>query len=233
MTENPERIAEELDRPWETLEAMFQQAEPPDEAVVEAFLQRLPPCEAVRTVSRLADDDQARLLGCLSPGEAADLLAQLPEPEAVHAIEQLAPEAAATIVDQLPSNEQADLISHLDQRDAEAILVAMPADRASNVRRLAEYPEDRAGGLMVTEFVAYPLQTTAAEVIADLRPGRSLSQVRRSVRLCHRRRGSLGRRTEAPRPAVGRGGSSGHTDDGPRSVRGAGRRGPGPASRLL
>jgi magnesium transporter len=84
-------------------------------------------------------------------------------------MEQLSPEAAAAILEEMPSNEQADLISALPRGDAEAILAEMDAAEAADVRRLAGYPADVAGGIMITEYLAYPESSSIGAVLADLR----------------------------------------------------------------
>jgi magnesium transporter len=53
--------------------------------------------------------------------------------------------------------------------DAEPILASLSAETAQRVRRLEQHRADTAGGLMVTEFLAYPDGITVGDVIDDLR----------------------------------------------------------------
>jgi len=76
---------------------------------------------------------------------------------------------AADIVDELPSDEQADLLRQIPQDDAEAIIAAMEPEEARDARALRKYPDDAAGGLMITEFLAYPATLTVGQVVDDLR----------------------------------------------------------------
>ena len=82
-------------------------------------------------------------------------------------IEQLAPDQAADIIDELPSDSQADLIADLADHRAEAILAHMDPEEAANARQLLQYDDDVAYGLMVTEYLAYPLEATVKDVIDD------------------------------------------------------------------
>jgi magnesium transporter len=134
-----------------------------------AFVDNLSPTDAARTISRLSEEDQTQLLTKLSPESAADLIDELPDVQAAGIIEHLRPADAAAIVAELPSDEQADLVHDLSPPQAEAILSALPAEEASQVRQLSKYEDDVAGGLMVTEFLAYPAQATVADVVNDLR----------------------------------------------------------------
>lgn len=133
-----------------------------------AHLEQLPAADLVFSVSRLDEAVRVKLLSMLDPDDAAELLAHLPAAQAVGAMEELEPGAAARIIEELPSDAQADLIGELDEDDAGAILGELSDLDASDVRRLASYPADVAGGLMVTEYLAYPAHATITEVINDL-----------------------------------------------------------------
>ena len=111
----------------------------------------------------------ARLLVGLGPDEAAELLQHLPGVHAAELLEDLPTKAAADIMDSLPSDEQADLLADLDRDVADAILTEMEPAAAADLRSLAQYPDDVAGGLMIREFLSYPHYCTVAQVIDDLR----------------------------------------------------------------
>jgi magnesium transporter len=84
-------------------------------------------------------------------------------------LEELDPKTAATILDRLPSDEQTDLLTHLNSDQAEAVLARMAPDEAADVNLLRRFPADTAGGLMATEFLAYPATALVGDVLADLR----------------------------------------------------------------
>jgi len=48
----------------------------------------------------------------------------------------------------------------------------MPPEEAADTRRLIGHAPDSAGGLMITEFVAYPAQARIGEILADLEANR-------------------------------------------------------------
>lgn len=151
-------------RPWEQLEELM---ETPDAEQLEAFLDALPSSEMARTLSRLSEADQNQVFTLLSPEEAADLVEELPEAQAADVLERLTPEVAGAIFQELPSDEQADLFNELGEEEAAAILAAMDPQEAKDLQELSQYPEDVAGGLMITEFLAYPHQWSIAEVVSD------------------------------------------------------------------
>jgi len=124
--------------------------------------------DAVYAVSKLSGTERARLIGMLDTEEAAELLAQLPRMQAADAIEGLDAELAAGIIEELPSDERADLINALDEREADAILDELDASVADDVRMLAAYDEDTAGGLMSTEYLAFREDRCVRDILEDL-----------------------------------------------------------------
>jgi len=152
-----------------TPEQLAQVTQRGDRAAIEAFLRALPPSETARLISRMDEADQTKLLTMLNPEQAAALVDSIPDVHAVEMIERMEPEAAAAIVDELPSAQQADIIGELDAKDASAILEHMDRDDARETKRLATYEQDVAGGIMVTEFLAYPNALKVEDVVSDLR----------------------------------------------------------------
>ena len=153
-------------RPWEALEEI---ARAGDASRLEQFVASLPPMEAVRAITRLNVEDQARVLAMLPAKRAADLLEETPEVEAREMLEHLSPEDAAAILAEMPSDEQADLLTGLSDADAESILDEMPESEAAEARSLVRFKPDEAGGLMVTAHLAFHENSSVARVLDDLR----------------------------------------------------------------
>jgi magnesium transporter len=148
------------------LQAALDANDPP---AIAAYFSAADPTEALHAISRLSESDQSRLLQLLPREFAAGLVDRFPDVQAAQMIERLSTDAAAAIVSELPSDEQADVIGRLSVEDASAILEAMPVEEARDARRLMSYPPDSAGGLMITEYLAYRYKLSAGDVIDDLR----------------------------------------------------------------
>ena len=136
---------------------------------LESFIYEQSSGEMARAVSLLDEDDQKKLLTALPADAAAWLVEELSHTQAADIIEELHPEDAADILDELPSDEQADIIGELDVDDAEAIIEKMEPDEAEDVRLLSKFKPETAGGLMITEFLAFRQDMTVADVVEDLR----------------------------------------------------------------
>lgn len=154
--------------PTDTQEQLAAVVEEGDQEALEELLDSMPSGELAFALSRLTDEEQAKVLTSISTEDAAGIIEQLSNAQAVDIIEHLAPDQAAGILDELPSAEQADLIGELSEDDAEAILAHMDPEEAANARELIQYDDDVAGGLMVKEYLAYPLEATVKDVVDDL-----------------------------------------------------------------
>ena len=152
--------------PWRNLQALIQAG---SRHVLPSYVESLTATELALAVSRLSQEEHTRLLGLLSPQDAAELIHSIEDVQAVDLIEDLPPAEAAAIVDKMYSDAQADLLGDLKDEEAEAILDAMPDETAEEVRQLLQYPDETAGGIMLTEFVSFPADYTVQDVIEDLR----------------------------------------------------------------
>lgn len=109
------------------------------------------------------------MLELLPEAAAAGLLEELPGELASQLIEHLPAKEAAFIVSEIEGQNRVELLSRLDEGETAAILDLMESEVAENVRALAEFPRDSAGGLMITEYLAYPHDSRIEDVLSDLR----------------------------------------------------------------
>ncbi len=151
---------------WQELERLVDLG---DVDQVRAFLKSIPLGETAYTLVRMEESKRTRLLELLPPEEAADLVESLSDAQAADLIEELPAERAAAIVEEMASDEQADVLAELKADDAEAILARMDPAEAEEVRRRARYPANTTGGIMITEYVAYPDHLRIDDVVCDLR----------------------------------------------------------------
>jgi len=164
MNELPETVVTESCDPRELLEVM----RAGDHEATQTMLDRMSNADEILAFSRLPEDARGELLLLLGTERAADLIHVLPEPLASEAFDALEPAESARILEYLPSNESADVIGELDDDDARAIIDELSEEDASEMERLLAYDDDCAGGLMVTEYLSFGMETHVSEVINDL-----------------------------------------------------------------
>ncbi|WP_417686006.1 magnesium transporter [Roseibium sp.] len=136
-----------------------------DQAALTSLLDPLPLSEALRQVLNLSPEERAAVLSLLPADVSAELIEEAPNELAVELVEGLSAPKAAEIIDELHSDIQADVIGELDKEDAEAILAEMDAEDAADVRRLAEYDDETAGGLMAAETFTFRETATVGAVL--------------------------------------------------------------------
>ncbi|WP_417670798.1 magnesium transporter [Roseibium sp.] len=132
------------------------------------LLDPMPLSEALRQILNLSADERAAVLSLLPAELSAELVEEAPNELAVELVEGLAAPKAAEIIDEMHSDIQADVIGELDAEDAEAILAEMDAEDAADVRRLAEYDDETAGGLMAAETFTFRENDTVGAVLRRL-----------------------------------------------------------------
>lgn len=137
--------------------------------VPHAGLAALHPADLAAILDQLAPRDRAGVLATLDDEAIADAIEEMDPEGQVDVLEDLARERAADILEEMSPDDAADLVADLSHDSRHEILALMERDEADEVRELLGYPEDSAGGIMTTEFVAIPESLTAAETIDRLR----------------------------------------------------------------
>lgn len=157
------------ERPWEKLHDLI--ADTVTEELL-AFFDVLGAAETARTISRISQDDQIRLFTLLAPADAAELIEDISDVQAADLIEDLPPEMAAAILEELDSDHIVDVLGEIDEERVEAILDEMDHEDAREARQFLEYPKDSAGGIMVSEFLAYAWDKRVSDILKDLQKNR-------------------------------------------------------------
>ncbi|MGH2512157.1 MAG: magnesium transporter MgtE N-terminal domain-containing protein [Candidatus Limnocylindrales bacterium] len=137
--------------------------------VPHAGLAELHPADLATIIDQLAPRDRAGVLASLRDDAVADAIEEMEPETQVEVLEDLEPGRAADILEEMSPDDAADLVADLSQTARDEIFALMEKDEKDEVQELLGYPEDSAGGIMTTEFVAVPAHLTAAETIDMLR----------------------------------------------------------------
>jgi magnesium transporter len=117
--------------------------------------------------SELDDRAQRTLLPRLDPAEVADILEELDDEQAVEIAAVLEPDRLISIVDEMEPDEAADLLGDLPQDKAQTILAGL--EDPDEIHPLLLHPDETAGGLMTSEFLALRRRMTAGEALQAMR----------------------------------------------------------------
>lgn len=156
----------DVSSPWKRLEEW---ADLGDVEHLQEETENLGARESARAISRLSVEQQNRVLTLLGREAAAELMEEIPEAQAVELLKHLPASYSADILEEMQSADTADLLGDLDDDLIAEILQEMDAETAAEARRLVSYPTDVAGGLMITEYLSFPVIFTARQVIDDMR----------------------------------------------------------------
>lgn len=135
---------------------------------VEQTLDSFESPELLHAVFQLSPDEQRQLLSTISAERAAHFVEDFPSGHGADLIEEMPADAAAPILEEMASNYRVDVLSEMDSRDSDAILEHLEEEDVREIRELSAYPSDVAGGLMITEFVRYPMASRVRDVVQDL-----------------------------------------------------------------
>lgn len=131
------------------------------------ILLSLHPADQAIAFQSLDEEQQDLLLPLLTIQETAALLEELENEHVLEAVEDFTTERLADILDEMQPDEAADLLGDLPPVLASQALAQM--EDADDVIPLLSYPDETAGGLMTTSFIALRRQTTAEQAIQFLR----------------------------------------------------------------
>jgi len=137
--------------------------------VPHAGLRELHPADLASIIDQLAPRDRAGVLASLDDEAAADAIEEMEPDTQVEVLEDLLPARAADILEEMSPDDAADLIADLSDAARDEILPLMEPGEAKEMAELLGYPEDSAGGMMTTEFVAVREDLTAEQTIQRLR----------------------------------------------------------------
>jgi magnesium transporter len=137
--------------------------------VSNAILERMHPADLADIVENLSPDDREAIFESIDSEVAADALTEVDPEIQASILESLETEKAADIVAEMAPNEAAHALAELEDQTSEDILEEMEHEPKAEVEELLEFAENSAGGLMNTEYVALPDNTTVAEAMDALK----------------------------------------------------------------
>jgi len=134
-----------------------------------ATLEDLKPADLADVMRDLPQDSQMRVAAELTDERLADVLEELGNEDAVALLSRLEAGRAAHVLDAMQPDDAADLVADLPQLKAAELLGLMEPEEAEDVRRLMAYDDYTAGGLMTTEPIILPPESTVATFLAQSR----------------------------------------------------------------
>jgi len=132
-------------------------------------LAQIHPAELADIVEELTPGERQSIIESLDKETAAETLAELDDRLQPEVVETLGREKAGEILEEMDPDEAADLLAELAPETSKQLLEELPRDDAQEVKRLLQYDERSAGGMMTTEFVLVGEDAERDEVVGWIR----------------------------------------------------------------
>jgi len=166
-TPEDERVEELLEAPSfdvpELAEAVEQQEAP----------------DAAETLEQIGEQAAVEVIEEMETESAADALAHMHPSLAVSVLEDLVsedPEYAGKLIEEMAPDDATDLLQNLPDESRDRLLGTLGKVEAVKFRRLLEYPERSAGGMMTTDYLAVRDSMTVREATEAIRRAASLGE---------------------------------------------------------
>jgi CBS domain-containing protein len=154
---------------WEHVEPIETELTKARKQAIYTKLAQLHPADIADIVEELNPSERATILAALDAETAVETLTET-EPEVQAAvIQMLETEKASDMLEMMEPDEAADILGDLPEAKAQELLQEMEPDEAEEVAELLGHEEDTAGGLMTTEYVAFPPEATVGQALEKLR----------------------------------------------------------------
>lgn len=137
------------------------------------ILNAAPPADAAEALDRLDTHTLIKMLLLLATDKQAAIMSYLPLGRQAEIIEHSAYTQPLALFAALLPNEQADLYKRLSGAGQELVMPALNQAQQRSMLALAEYPENTAGAITTTGFVALDNDMTAQQALQVVRNAHS------------------------------------------------------------
>ena len=127
------------------------------------------PADLADLFRHLDDEEQPVALQALAEPLAAAVLAGMDADVLRDVAEDIPADDLSGLVDEMAPDDAADVLGDLSEEQSTEVLDLLEGEEAGQVRELLAHPEDTAGGLMTSRFIAVSEDLSAAQAIEQVR----------------------------------------------------------------
>ena len=133
-----------------------------------AALSQLRPADLADLIEDLAGRERNALIEMLDPELAADALEEMEDDELQGLLRGLSAQRSAELISRMEPDEGAEVLRDLDDDHRESIFMEMDVSVAKQLRKLVEFDETLAGGIMTSHMLITHEADTVASALALL-----------------------------------------------------------------
>ncbi len=123
------------------------------------------PADIADILDELETEEIEQIFSVLDSQTASELIVEMDDDDVEEIVESLPPAKLAGIIQKMAPDDAADLLNELDINDQNRVLHLLTPEMKKNLKELAEYNEESAGGLMTPEFCAVAESATVQQAI--------------------------------------------------------------------
>lgn len=138
------------------------------EAQLQELFDELHDIDLVELIEELPTELALELLRLVGDERAGDILDDLPDRFVSRLFARMDPQHIQELLMEMSTDDTADYLASLQQDEVARILQGMTPDDREEMQELLRFPADSAGGIMNTEFVAFPREYTVAQALNRL-----------------------------------------------------------------
>ncbi len=128
-------------------------------------LQKLHPADIANLIENLTLHESSKVVQAIDEETAAEVLGEV-EPEYKDPLlEHINAKNLAGILEEMPTDEAADVLQDLSEPKRIEVFRKLGMRKAKYLHNLTKYEEDKAGGLMTTEFMSVPEDCSVRQAI--------------------------------------------------------------------
>ncbi len=126
------------------------------------------PVDIAEIINELSDDEKVQLFKTLEFTQAVEVLEELDTYDKYILLSNINISYAVKLISEMSTDEVADFFGELDNEKKVKFLSLLKKQTQIDIKEILAYDKDSAGGRMTTEFIAFPKDMKAGEVIDKL-----------------------------------------------------------------
>ncbi len=127
------------------------------------------PEDVALILDKLDEEDRVRVFKYLPVELQADVLIRLDDESIDDVLKALSEKDISELVGEMDVDDAVDVLGELSDEERQRVLSYVPPEEREEVKELLRYPENSAGGLMTTEYIAYDADQTVEETLRRLK----------------------------------------------------------------
>jgi magnesium transporter len=127
------------------------------------------PADLADVLERLDEEERSRFLSVMPAEIASETLTEVRGESQEEMIRGLDDQTLQELFEEMPDDDATDIVQELSDEEAERVMRVIDHEDRRDIQTLMRYPEETAGGIMTSEFVAIEMDMSAAEAIREIR----------------------------------------------------------------